>query len=46
MSMLKKQVTEINCEANVFFLKCGADVLIDRELGAEADGIEIGRAHV
>ena len=39
MPVLEQQVAEIDCEANVLLGKCGSDILINRELGAEADGI-------
>jgi hypothetical protein len=39
MSVLKKQVTEIHREANVLLRERRPDILIDRELSAEADGV-------
>jgi hypothetical protein len=39
MFVLKKQVTEIHREANVLLRERRPDILIDRELSAEADGI-------
>jgi len=37
--MLKKQVAEVHREADVLFWKRRADVLINRKLSAEADGV-------
>ena len=39
MSVLKEQITEIHCEANVLLRKRRADALIDRELNAKTDGV-------
>jgi hypothetical protein len=39
MSVLKKQVTEIHREANLLLRERRPDILIDRELSAEADGV-------
>ena len=39
--MLKKQVAEVNREADMFLWKRRTDVLIDRKLSAETDGVVV-----
>ena len=39
MSVLKKQITKIHRKANVLLGERRPDILIDRELSAEADGV-------
>ena len=36
MSVLKKQIAEVNGEANMFLWECRPDILIDGKLRAEA----------
>lgn len=39
--MLKKQIAEVNREADMFLWKRRADVLINRKLSAKADGVVV-----
>ena len=41
MSVLKQQVAEVHREANPFFGKRRSHILIDRELGTEADSVVV-----
>ena len=39
MGMLKQQITEVDRNANAFLWELGFDILVDRELRSEADGV-------